>query len=96
LQLKLSFTPPRAGTALSIPPRGIVPWHSHPIPAAGYLLSGEVTIEEENGAHHKFTAGQVIAEPVNVLHRGTAGDQGAVIIAFYAAAEGTRLSQPKP
>src|ERR1700751_3500632 len=40
-------------------------WHSHPFPNAGYVLSGELTVEEKDGTKQRFVAGQAIAESVN-------------------------------
>ena len=65
------------------------------MPNAGYVLSGELTLEEERGGSRKrFVAGQAITETVNRVHRGMTGEAPAVLIVFYAGAPGLPLSQP--
>jgi len=61
---------------------------------AAYVVSGDITVEQENGVKRHFTAGEVIPETVNTLHRGTVGDQPAEFIVFYAASK-ICLSQRK-
>jgi hypothetical protein len=61
----------------------------------GYVLSGELTLEEERGGSRKhFVAGQAITETVDRVHRGMTGEAPAVLIVFYAGAPGLPLSQP--
>jgi quercetin dioxygenase-like cupin family protein len=80
---------------VTIPPHTEMPWHTHPIPNAGYLVSGELTVERQDGSAKKhYVAGQTIAETVDTVHRGVTGDSEAVIIVFYAGANGLPLSQP--
>jgi len=80
---------------VTIPPHTKMQWHTHPMPNAGYLLSGELTVERQDGsAKHHYTAGQAIAETVGTVHRGVTGDSPAVIIVFYAGTKGMPLSQP--
>ena len=69
-------------------------WHSHPMPNAGYVLSGELTLEEREGIRKHFVAGQAITETVNRIHRGVTGEAPVVLIVFYAGAPGLPLSQP--
>ena len=69
-------------------------WHSHPMPNAGYVLSGELTLEERDGISKHFVAGQAITETVNCIHRGVTGEVPTVLIVFYAGAPGLPLSQP--
>jgi quercetin dioxygenase-like cupin family protein len=79
---------------ITIPPHTIMPWHSHPMPNAAYVLSGELTVEKkETGQTKVLTAGQVLPEMVGGLHRGVTGDQGVVLIVFYAGTKGMPLSQ---
>ena len=69
-------------------------WHSHPMPNAGYVLSGELTLEERDGISKHFVAGQAITETVNCIHRGVTGEVPTVLIVFYAGAPDLPLSQP--
>jgi quercetin dioxygenase-like cupin family protein len=68
---------------ITIPPRTTMKWHSHPFPNAGYVLSGDLTVEKRDGTTKHFVAGEVIAETVNSVHRGVTGDAGTVLIVFY-------------
>lgn len=78
---------------ISVPPHTILAWHYHPIPAVGYLLSGELTIEKKDGCQHKtFICGEVIAEVVNSVHRGIAGADPVELLVFYASGVGIPLS----
>ena len=79
---------------ITIAPHATLPWHSHPIPNAAYVVSGELTVEKQSTGEKKvLTAGQVLPELVGQIHRGTAGDAPVVLIVFYAGTKGTPLSQ---
>jgi quercetin dioxygenase-like cupin family protein len=69
---------------ITIPPRTKMKWHSHPFPNAGYVLSGDLTVEKRDGTTKHFVAGEAIAETVNSVHRGVTREAGAVLIVFYA------------
>ncbi len=81
---------------ITVPAHGELTWHSHPMPSAAYIVSGEITIEEKNGAKEHFSAGQVIPETVNTLHHGFVGGTPAVFIVFYPGTEKMPLSQVHP
>jgi quercetin dioxygenase-like cupin family protein len=68
-------------------------WHSHPMPSFAYVLSGEITVEDDKGNKKLFTAGEVMPEAVNTAHRGIVGDQQATFIVFYAGTKGMPLAQ---
>jgi quercetin dioxygenase-like cupin family protein len=79
---------------ITIPPHTQLDWHTHPMPNAGYILSGALTVEKkEDGKTQRFTAGQVVAETVDALHRGVTGDAPVTLIVFYAGIEGMPLSK---
>lgn len=83
---------------ITIPPHTALPWHTHPMPNAAYVLSGSLTVEKQaNGAEQAMTktitAGQVLPEMVASLHRGVTGDMPTVLIVFYAGTAGMPLSQ---
>lgn len=79
---------------ITIPPHSSLPWHTHPMPNAAYVLSGELTVEKkENGQKKVLTAGQVLPEMVDALHRGTTGDKPVVLIVFYAGVKDMPLSK---
>lgn len=79
---------------VTIAPHTEMKWHTHPVPNAGYVLSGEITGETNDGVKKHFTAGEVIPETVDIVHRGVTGDQPVVLIVFYAGTPGVPLSQP--
>ncbi len=79
---------------ITIPPYTTMQWHSHPLPNAGYVVSGELFVEKKDGTKRHFTAGQVIAETVDSVHRGISGDQSVVLIVFYPGVANLPLSQP--
>lgn len=82
---------------ITIPPHTQLKWHTHPMPNAGYIVSGEITVEEKDGDKKKhFTAGQVVPETVGTVHRGVTGDEPVVLIVFYAGAKGLPLSHVLP
>ena len=80
---------------LSIAPHTALPWHKHPFPNAGYVLSGELTIQDrDSGKSHTFHAGEAFAESVDDVHRGVAGDAPTVLILTYSGVAGTPTSIP--
>ena len=79
---------------ITMPPHTTLEWHSHPMPNAGYVLSGELTLEERDGVRKHFVAGQAITETVDRIHRGVTGEAHVILIVFYAGAPGLPLSQP--
>lgn len=81
---------------ITIAPHTALEWHSHPMPNAGYVLSGELTLEGRDGFRRHFVAGQALTETVNRIHRGVTGEVPVVLIVFYAGAPGMPLSQPAP
>ena len=79
---------------ITIPPHTALKWHTHPMPNAAYVLSGELTIErKENGKKQRVTTGQAVAEMVDALHRGVTGEGPVTLIVFYAGAQGMPLSE---
>jgi quercetin dioxygenase-like cupin family protein len=79
---------------ITIAPHSALAWHTHPMPNAAYVLSGEITVEKKSTGEKKtITKGQVLPEMVNELHRGVTGDAPVVLIVFYAGTKGMPLSQ---
>lgn len=79
---------------ITIPAHKELTWHSHPMPSFAYVLSGEITVEDDKGNKKHFTAGEVMPETVHTAHRGIVGDQPATFIVFYAGTKAMPLSQP--
>jgi quercetin dioxygenase-like cupin family protein len=78
---------------VTLAPHTTMKWHTHPMPNAGYVLSGEITVETKDGTKQHFVAGQAFNETVDIVHRGVTGDQPTVLIVFYAGTPGMPLSQ---
>ena len=78
---------------ISLAPHTVLDWHSHPMPNAAYVLSGELTVERTDGLRKRFVAGQALTETVNRVHRGLTGETPVVLAVFYAGAPGLPLSQ---
>ena len=58
--------------------------HKHPIPLVAYMLSGELSVQTENGDKAVFKAGDPIVEVVDTWHFGqSTGEEDAVLVAFY-------------
>ena len=80
---------------LKIPARTQLPWHTHPMPNAAYIVSGELTVETRaNGASRTLRQGQTLAEMVGTVHRGRTGSTPVELLVFYAGSAGMPLSQP--
>jgi quercetin dioxygenase-like cupin family protein len=76
---------------ITIPAHTALKWHSHPTPNAGYILSGDLTIEKKDGTKRHFVAGQAVTETVDSVHRGITGPEPTTLIVFYAGAVGKAL-----
>ena len=79
---------------ITVAPHTALEWHSHPMPNAAYVLSGEVTLERRDGIREHFVAGQALTETVDRIHRGVTGETSVVLVVFYAGTPGLALSQP--
>jgi quercetin dioxygenase-like cupin family protein len=77
---------------ISIAANTVMKWHSHPFPNAGYVLSGELTLEKKDGTTQHFVEGQAIAETVDSVHRGVTGAEPVVLIVFYSGTPDLPLS----
>ncbi|WP_024655880.1 cupin domain-containing protein [Pseudomonas syringae USA007] len=79
---------------INIPANTALKWHSHPIPNAAYIASGEITVEKRDSNEQiRLKKGDALAEMVDIVHRGKTGDTPVELIVFYAATEATPLSQ---
>jgi quercetin dioxygenase-like cupin family protein len=80
---------------VTIAPHTSLPWHTHPIPNAVYVLSGTLTLHDKaSGKTLVVHQGQAVAESVDDVHRGEAGDEPAVLIITYAGTPGVPTSVP--
>lgn len=81
----------------TIPPNTALPWHTHPFPNAGYIISGQLTIEDKaTGQKKTFTAGQAFTESVNDAHRGISGSVPTVMVITYSGSPGVGTFNPLP
>jgi quercetin dioxygenase-like cupin family protein len=72
-----------------------LPWHTHPFPNAVYVLSGTLTLRDRaSGKTLVVHQGQAVAESVDDVHRGEAGDEPAVLLISYAGTPGVPTSVP--
>ncbi|QCR38411.1 cupin domain-containing protein [Nissabacter sp. SGAir0207] len=82
---------------MHIPAHSELPWHTHPMPNAAYVLSGQLTVEDkETGETHTVRAGEALNETVESAHRGYTTDEPAVLVITYAGVEGQAISEPLP
>ena len=80
---------------VTLRPNTALPWHTHPMPNAGYILSGDLTLHDRaSGVTHTYHAGESFAESVDAEHRGEAGPSGAVLLITYAGVPGMPTSIP--
>jgi quercetin dioxygenase-like cupin family protein len=77
---------------IAVPPRTTMKWHSHPMPNAGYILSGELTIEKKDATEKHLVAGQAVSERVDSIHRGITGAEPLVVMVFYPGTAGLPVS----
>ena len=77
---------------ITVPPHTTMKWHSHPMPNAGYIQSGELTIEKKDGTKKHFVAGQAVCETADSIHRGITGAEPLVVIVFYPGTPGLPVS----
>lgn len=77
------------------PPLTELPWHTHPMPNAAYVLSGQLTIQDKETVEcYTVHAGEALNETTDSAHRGYTLDDAAELVIFYAGVEGQPLSVP--
>ena len=73
----------------------VLPWHTHPMPNACYVLSGTLTLHDKASGKTKVVhQGEAFAESVDDVHRGEAGDEPVVLLITYAGTPGEPTSIP--
>jgi len=64
-------------------------WHEHPVPVYAYVVSGDLSVELEDGQRFAYGKGDAIIEVVNTLHNGkNNGAEPVKLAVFYVGAEG--------
>jgi quercetin dioxygenase-like cupin family protein len=82
---------------ITIPANTTLPWHTHPMPNATYILSGRITVEDRSsGQKRLIKAGEAFTEQVGTEHRGVTGDEPCVVIVTYSGTPGLATSVPAP
>ncbi|MBD5356754.1 MAG: cupin domain-containing protein [Bacteroides sp.] len=77
------------------PPHTVTNPHFHKLINCGIVLSGTLTIVNEDGSSHDFHAGEAFIETDNEVHHGeNRGDTDVEVIMFYAGDGETPLSVP--
>jgi quercetin dioxygenase-like cupin family protein len=81
---------------LIVAPHSALPWHTHPQPNTGYILSGALTLQDRaTGKTTTVRAGQVFAETVDQVHRGVnESDVPTVVLLTYAGVVGVPTTVP--
>jgi quercetin dioxygenase-like cupin family protein len=72
----------------TIPPGGVTPWMTHPVPAYLYVLEGTLTVELEDGTRHTFETGQSFLQCRTTWHRGR--NEGTKPMRFLAVFIGAK------
>ncbi len=63
-------------------------WHKHPVPVFAYVISGNLSVELEDGKLRAYHAGDAIIEAVNKLHNGkNVGAEPVKLAVFYLGVE---------
>jgi quercetin dioxygenase-like cupin family protein len=79
---------------INIPPHTALPWHTHPMPNAAYVVSGTLHVESKDGKHKTtLKAGDVLPEMVGSEHRGYTEDEAVQLIVFYAGVKDMPTAQ---
>ena len=81
------------GVILTLKPGEETGLHTHPVPAFGYLLEGELTVDYEGESARVYRAGDAILEAMAVAHNGrNTGSADMRILAVFMGAEGRPVS----
>lgn len=80
---------------LILPAHTTLPWHTHPMPNASYIVSGHLTVEDRaTGKKHVVKVGEAFIEQVGTEHRGMTDDEPCSVIVTYAGTPGMPISVP--
>lgn len=84
-----------------IPEHSALPWHTHPVINAAYIVSGHLTvIRRSDGMTKVVGPGEVLPEMVDAIHRGQTGAEPVELIVFYVGIQNslvkiTEMVQPE-
>ena len=72
---------------MHLPAGHALPWHCHPMPVAGYVVSGELEVTAEDGQSTRYTAQSGEIEVFQTWHEGTAIRDSELIVVYAGARE---------
>jgi len=72
---------------VEIPPGTETGWHRHPFPCFAYILSGALDVSREGGKSVHLTAGQAMAESIDILHKGKNNGSEPVKLVLFVLGE---------
>jgi quercetin dioxygenase-like cupin family protein len=97
-QVDISVPGREAVTALAEFPGGVAAGrHSHPGEEIGYVLEGQVLIEQDGKPAATLRAGQTFLIPAATIHNATnTGSSTARVVSTYIVEKGKPLATPAP
>ncbi len=78
---------------LTLMPGDETGWHTHGVPAFGYVLDGELTVDYGDKGRRTYKAGDALLEAMTVAHNGrNSGSEPMRILAVFMGVEGAEVS----
>ncbi len=78
---------------LTLQPGDETGWHTHGVPAFGYVLDGELTVDYGDKGRRTYRAGDALLEAMTVAHNGRNSGAGPMrILAVFMGTEGAEVS----
>ena len=77
-----------------IGPNVAISRHTHPGPEISYILEGGLTLDVDSQPQRSLAAGQSIFVPAGTPHGGSAGPNGAKVLANWIVEKGKPLASP--
>lgn len=86
--------PELTGVLVQVPAGSSTGWHIHPCSCIGYILEGQITVEQANGTRKSYKTGDCFAEVRQIRHRGhNEGPTPTKILLFALGEKGLPVSQ---
>jgi quercetin dioxygenase-like cupin family protein len=78
---------------LALQPGDETGWHTHGVPAFGYVLEGELTVDYGDKGQRVYKTGDAVLEAMSIAHNGRNTGNGVMrILAVFMGAEGVANS----
>ncbi len=92
-------TPEVTAFIAELAPGEKTPWHHHPVPLLGYILSGELTVRQSDGETRVVRTGEISLESVGRVHQGS--NEGSVPVKMIVFVVGVKdvpfiITEEKP